>query len=355
MSSTSFEDFQKQKEIPNLDGLRAISILMVILHHSPPIQFPLLDVFQENGRFGVHFFFVISGFLITTLFIREKRTNGKVNLYNFYVRRSLRLFPLYYLMLGFTAFTVYVLNLYSPENQAIFGDKLLSYIFYYSNFLPTATQGPFFYAWSLAAEEQFYLFFGLLFAFAKPRTVIFVVTGLLIIKLFAMLFLIGTTDNLTIRNFFNYQPSILMGVILAYMIDSPKIYALISKCFCNGPMLCLVGSILLGFSAFVIISDLQPLIYYLYFFFLTLFVGIVSLVSPLPLLSWSFISYIGKISYGMYLLHMLSIMALKKISLNPFFIFSVGTVLTILFASISYTYFETPFLKLKKRFEIKRK
>src|SRR5512133_2184884 len=92
----SYGGFQSSAYFPALDGLRAISILLVLAHHLPRFESPLLQIMQENGRYGVSFFFAISGFLICTLLLREQRENGRISLTKFYSRRALRLFPLYY-------------------------------------------------------------------------------------------------------------------------------------------------------------------------------------------------------------------------------------------------------------------
>src|SRR5207244_5853804 len=85
-STQEFDAFQANSYFNALDGLRAISILMVLLHHVPRFQHNLIHTLQENGRYGVSFFFVISGFLICTLFLREERKTGKIDLWKFYGR-----------------------------------------------------------------------------------------------------------------------------------------------------------------------------------------------------------------------------------------------------------------------------
>src|SRR5204863_8282969 len=108
------------------------------------------------------FFFVISGFLICTLFLRDERKTGKIDLWKFYGRRALRLLPLYYAALLLQAVMVYALKQYTPENQDMLRVILPAYLLYYSNWLASATQGPSFCAWSLAVAEQFDLGFGVL-------------------------------------------------------------------------------------------------------------------------------------------------------------------------------------------------
>ena len=136
----TYEAFQTHSYFDSLDGLRAISIMLVLLHHAGYFApgHPLHTI-QENGRYGVGFFFLISGFLICSLFLREQARTGGIALWKFYGRRAVRLLPLYYAVLLLQAALVFFLHQYSPENQQLFREKLPSYLFYYSNWLPTAT------------------------------------------------------------------------------------------------------------------------------------------------------------------------------------------------------------------------
>ena len=169
--------------IPNLDGLRAFAIALVLFHHAPPVAAGPLRVLQENGRYGVSLFFVISGYLITTLLRREERARGAVRLARFYARRSLRLMPLYYVTLALYAVLVLGLHRFSAHSRELFVAKLPSYLFYYSNVVAHATEGPFFFAWSLAAEEQFYAVFGAAYRWLGMRGAAVVAGGLLVVKL----------------------------------------------------------------------------------------------------------------------------------------------------------------------------
>src|SRR4051812_22360902 len=192
-SVASFAEYQSRDYFGALDGLRAVSILLVLLHHTNRFANPFLATLQENGRYGVSFFFAISGFLICTLFLREERKTGGIALGKFYGRRALRLLPLYYVVLALQAVLVFVLKQYTPENQELFRAKLPSYLFYYSNWLPTATQGPFFCSWSLAVEEQFYLTFGFLLCFVRRPIVIGGLATALLLK-FGVYQTLGNVD-----------------------------------------------------------------------------------------------------------------------------------------------------------------
>ena len=229
-STQEFDAFQANSYFNALDGLRAISILMVLLHHVPRFQHHLIHTLQENGRYGVSFFFVISGFLICTLFLREERKTGKIDLWKFYGRRALRLLPLYYAALLLQAVMVYALKQYTPENQEMFREKLPAYLFYYSNWLASATQGPFFCAWSLAVEEQFYLAFGLLLFLSRRRFVVGAALVALVVK--AVVYeVFGSVDagSTLCRVVFSYQEPILLGVLIAFALNRRQGYEFFAR------------------------------------------------------------------------------------------------------------------------------
>ena len=140
--------------LPSLDGWRAISIVLVLGSHCPRTSgFPpeLRPVFQLlfDGDLGVRFFFVISGFLITWLLLREKKQTGQINLGHFYARRALRILPVYLAFLSVIAGLQYFTS-YRQSPAAWIGN--LSFT---TNFI--ATPWPSGHLWSLSVEEQFYL------------------------------------------------------------------------------------------------------------------------------------------------------------------------------------------------------
>jgi peptidoglycan/LPS O-acetylase OafA/YrhL len=348
--------FLAQRQIPNLDALRGISILWVFLHHVPLLPWPWARVFQENGRHGVSFFFVISGFLITTLFLREERTTGQIQLLRFYGRRVLRLMPLYYLVLLLYCGIVLGFDLYSAENRALFIQKLPSYVFYYSNVLPTATQGPFFFAWSLAVEEQFYLLFGLSMRWLSRRAILAVVGGLLALKL-ALFAFQGPEllNNGALRVALSYQEPILMGVLLGFAMNTRLGFSLCQRYLADLRALAVLGiGIAVLVSASVVEGRSSGHAVMLYVF-MTLFVAGACLRPNVGGLGGQFAAHVGKVSYGMYLLHMLVINASRKVIDNPFFVLAVGLPITIAIATAVYNYIESPLLRYKSWLEPKVK
>lgn len=152
------EQYEASRYFAELDGLRAVSVLMVVMiHMGDALWAPL------HGNLGVIIFFVISGYLITTLLLREQRRDGKVSLRGFYLRRAFRIFPLYYLALA--GYSLLVLAGFGT-NPGDYGERLIYFLTYLNEFAGT---GTFSHSWSLGIEEKFYLLWPLL-AFVVPAT-----------------------------------------------------------------------------------------------------------------------------------------------------------------------------------------
>jgi peptidoglycan/LPS O-acetylase OafA/YrhL len=146
--------------IPSLDGLRTISIVLVLLSHGAgtegfPIPKTWLTGFLDLGNLGVRVFFVISGFLITDLLLKEYINTGRVNLKQFYIKRFFRIFPAFYIFMAVITFLV-LLDILPTTGQ-----ELLHAWTYTGNYQPryTWSSGQWYvgHIWSLAVEEQFYL------------------------------------------------------------------------------------------------------------------------------------------------------------------------------------------------------
>lgn len=349
----SFETFKSRGYFDALDGLRAVSILMVIFHHVTryPTQH-LLHTLQENGRYGVAFFFVISGFLICTLFLREEERNGRIDLWKFYGRRALRLLPLYYAALLLQAIIIFVFHQYTPENQQLFRDKLPAYLFYYSNWLATATQGPFFQSWSLAVEEQFYLVFGLLLFFARRWLVAVSVAVALCLK-FCVFTIFGNVDvgSTFCRVVFSYQEPILFGVLVALAVNRRPYYDAFARWLGHRWVSVGLGAALAAWLFWHPMETQRSWDAQLLYLLMSL-VLICLVVRPVtPMMGNRFLVQVGKISYGIYLLHMFVICVVKKIpgGDSPAFCFLLSAIAVITWASLVYTYFEHPIINYYKR------
>jgi peptidoglycan/LPS O-acetylase OafA/YrhL len=180
-------------KLPGLDGLRALAAMAVFVDHAEQTQeWVGLDHFDGNqmtslGRQGVEVFFVLSGYLITLLLLRERARAGVVSLRRFYARRTLRIWPLYYLVV-FVLWVVlpWAVRFAPPQIHALSeihtrtlgapGDpRLLLYLFFLANFsfwlYPHVLCGA--HLWSLGVEEQFYLVWPVLFRFARRPLLVF--------------------------------------------------------------------------------------------------------------------------------------------------------------------------------------
>jgi len=189
----------KKNYFPNLNGLRFIAAIMVFIHHMELLKSSFnLSNFWENksifilGKLGVVLFFVLSGFLITYLLLEEEQQTKKINIKNFFKRRILRIWPLYYLILILSFFILPNFQFFEfPGKPFSFSDfplkALLLYLFMLPNMaaanlasIPFASQ-----SWSIGTEEQFYIiwpFIFILFKKYRMQAIFLVLAAYLIIK-----------------------------------------------------------------------------------------------------------------------------------------------------------------------------
>lgn len=207
-----------ENRIPSLDGLRAASISLVCFGHLVgTVNFPQIFMPLHNlGNFGVKVFFVISGFLITTLLLNEMNRNEKVNLSQFFIRRIFRLFP---------AFYFYVLCIAVAEYAGVIslmpGD-LFHAVTYTMNY-HHEREWWLNHTWSLAVEEQFYLLWPLLLTLlGKKHAKHLLVIAVVIIPCvrYWMWFEAGSSPSAMTREFQAIADALAMGCILAYMKES---------------------------------------------------------------------------------------------------------------------------------------
>lgn len=168
---------EPMKRFPSLDGLRAISIALVLLNHVAGARYFLpasvLAPLGDLGNFGVRIFFVISGFLITSLLLAELAKTNRVSLKKFYIRRALRIFPAFY------AFILALVIAWRVGWLPLRLGDLIHAVTYTMNYRLTDTWSLR-HLWSLSVEEQFYLLWPAVLLLVKPRRAVWVIAAVLI-------------------------------------------------------------------------------------------------------------------------------------------------------------------------------
>lgn len=347
---TGFDRFGAISRFDALDGLRALSVITIIWHHTSGKPGPAI---ASRGYFAVDLFFAISGFLITTLLMREHKTFGRISLRKFYVRRSLRIFPLYYLTLLLCIATTLVgTRERSDPVEQRFLHHLPEFATYTSNWV--VEQGDkFYFAWTLATEEQFYLLWPplLIAALAIGRRRIWVpliaLSALIIIAQGARF--VSDTSVLPGRIPASMQLSILLACGAAVAASNPRGFALLAAVLGRRWSAPAVATLLILVVAFAPQQQLTVCL-------IVALVVSVCLVkrTPLhPLLRWRPLAFIGVISYGVYLFHMLCANMISALVHRGQGLFEfAATLLTVTIAAyLSFRYFESPILRLKRRFE----
>lgn len=348
--SGAFGRYLSRRRIPNLDGLRGLAILLVLAHHVPVAAYDWVARLQHNGKHGVSLFFVISGYIVMTLILRESRSAGSVDVRGFLVRRALRLLPLYYVVLLGEAVLVFLAQAYSPENQALFSDKLACYVFYCSNWLETSGEGPFFVAWSLAVEEQFYLALAGLLLFWRPQSLVPLAAALLLLKP-ALVLAWPQLDPALLpwRILLSYSEAILLGVLLACLLDHARGFAVFSRLVAVPGA---VGLLFVAAGAFLLFGDLgskTSLAALSFYLVCTLLVGACASGVGLPVLDGRLLPRIGVLSYGIYLMHMPVLSAVKRVTTEPAQVLCLTLLAVIPLAWLSFRFFEEPVRNLGRR------
>ncbi len=361
---------------PNLDGLRFFSFFIVFLTHAlstdnPAIMqlswYKLIKVRMfSDGELGVSFFFVLSGFLISYLLIKEKELTNRIDVKSFYIRRILRIWPLYYfvILFGFLIF---------PALKAHFGQvphetsNPLLCLTFLNNFdriyNGDADASVITIMWSVAIEEQFYLIWPVLFFLVPSKSYRYIFIAVMLIStLFRVFYIHKTTID---YHTLGVISDMAMGGLGAYLI-------LNSSSFFNGIKNLSKNSI------FILYLSVIALIVFKQEIFATttmqilkrlIMAGIFIMVileqnfaekSLFKVGNWKIISSLGKYTYGLYCLHGIAVLAtitiLKKYSLLNeswqiwLLQLPIALLLSIFISWVSYTYFESWFLRLKSKF-----
>ena len=335
---------------PALDGLRAVAIAAVVLYHTGGLV--------PGGYLGVDLFFVLSGFLITTLLLDERAERGTVSLTSFYRRRAFRLLPALFCLLVFFVIVSLVRAVAKGDGleRDLFG--VAAGIGYFSNLAMMSEPGTrampeeLRHLWSLASEEQFYLLWPpILFLAFRVRTRLALGAVAALVALMTLrglqLYLDGASWQRLGFGIDTRSVSILVGCLLALTLALPRRYRLPSSTWLEAVALSVVlGFVLVDWGRALFLGPLLA-------FGVCCAVLIVRALDEesllAGLLSFGALVFLGRISYSLYLWHLPVFVALG-VSRQEFEPVAVPALaIAVVLATASYYFVELPFLRRKRR------
>lgn len=343
-----------QRRIPQLDAVRGVAILIVMLHNLS-LKYALFRWQQlfNDGWMGVDLFFVLSGLLITGILLDTKDSEGYFK--NFYVRRCLRIWPLYYSLIFFMFVAMRFLN--RSEYHVVIQQSSPWWAFplFLQNFLlPVSTNaaGPLGVTWSLAIEEQFYLIWPLVIAFCTREQLRRIAFAVMYVSPPLRYYLSLHHVNLY-TNVFCRLDGLMAGALLALLVRSGSFVA---ARLLKGAWILLVVAAPLAF-----ITELLGARWIVFSFTALASAAFVyvCMFSSQKLLQVvmknRFLIYTGTISYGLYLLHKIPIGMVEAAHLerHTYLLLPIIIVTSYVLAALSWNLLEKPFLKLKRYFESK--
>src|SRR5687768_4248048 len=361
---------------PELDVLRFVAFLAVFIHHALPRDASLyiasglspavtqwVLTAKEAGAFGLDLFFALSAYLITELLLREHAKRGTFSVSAFYVRRALRIWPLYFV---FLALTVFVIPTIIPAER--FGPiYIVSFALFVGNWVCATNGLPFSVAsplWSISVEEQFYIGWPLLLKFFGIKRLKQLGIAMLLVAIAVRVGLsaYGVQHPGVWCNTFARLDPIALGALLAFALNgrAPQINNGVRLLLCGAALVTwwLVARFLgqdgptsvatFGLSGLASVMLLMAL-----------------LRTEAPLLRvapFSWLVYLGRISYGLYVFHLFALALMMNVSVLPGLGIPLNFelrvllsfLLTVGWASASYRWLEQPFLRLKERFRPER-
>lgn len=350
-----------------LDGLRGIAVLLVVLGHGLGAAWQLEDtpvarLFEVpfNGGVGVTVFFVLSGYLITSILVRERERTGRVSLRDFYLRRTFRILPAFYVFLAVVAVLAAVGAI------RVGGSDLLASGLMVHNYWSAGDTWWLGHTWSLAVEEQFYLVWPLLLLWLRPRRACqFGVAYLLaapVVRVASYVFVPDSQDQVW-EMFHTRADSLLTGCLIALLpVAYPGVWARVRR------WAGLRAAVPLAVVAVLVSSALEVTLGGLWSFpagytvtNLATAVVVVSITTAgarttrtTRVLSWRPLTAVGLISYSLYLYQQVF---LPEFGLTPSLAGSsgpwtalLGIAAALVAATMSYHLVEQPFLRLKNRF-----
>lgn len=368
---------EKNIYFSGINGLRFLAALAVIITHvellkemfgfkaswKNPIIFNL-------GGLGVCFFFVLSGFLITYLLLVEKEKRGRVSIKQFYMRRILRIWPLYYLVMILGFFILpHIESIQVPYLQKDFVEHFNTNLLLYLLILPNLAFSLFAavphigQAWSIGVEEQFYLVWPWLISKTKHivRTLLIIIISLILFKVLVLLlghYFYDSSWYVPLKRFVamsKFECMAIGGIGGYFIFSHDKLLTMIYNKYLLNISIGLIPVLIFFTPEFL--QDGIHIIYSLLFLIIILNVANGSVKINLEN---KLFSYLGKISYGIYMYHLMiipGVLYLLRHYLNMetglvfnAMAYTLSILMTITVSGLSYQFIEEPFIKLKSKF-----
>lgn len=375
--------YKKISYFPGLNALRFFAAFLVVIHHLETIRVkdklydtPHFSVFTNGGN-GVYFFFVLSGFLITYLLLREYQKDHTVSVQKFYMRRVLRIWPLYFLLITIGVFIVptFLQIIHFSYKMPYTASQALPWYLVFMPFMVNLIYGnnmlmP---LWSIGVEELFYAIWAPLFKFLR-KNIILIIAGIMVIKLSLHSYFYFTNPNGMAYKLLNLLAFECMSIGALGAIFVYNLKAKIESHFLfRIPMQIFLFAVLFGeVCAHAFLSN-HFFVWHLLFntpivsgviraiLFCWLIINISVNPGSLLKLENRILDYLGKVSYGIYMYQMCIIFGVELIFKKQHFgddylslIIYNFTVMALLIglAALSKHFFEDYFLRLKHKFEV---
>ena len=311
----SYADYQSRRYFPVLDGLRAVAILLVFTAHTDDQRW----LGHLNGGVGVTIFFVLSGYLITTLSLREEQRSGRLDVRAFYIRRVFRIAPVYILILAFYCVLIIVMG-YESDRHDVFVDQLPYYAFGFPEhghffLINEAAAPPFAGAWSIGIEEKFYLLWPLI-GFVLLSGAFLWRAGLCVLAAAAC-----AVAPYVFRDGAYIEPyvGILIGCTVALLLQNPRTFTW-CRWLASTPVFAgsVVAFALVLFAFFPEDHPRNVYVVTVLLLGLAMFGLVLRTSGAVNWLAWRPVVFVGEISYVFYLVHTFAINAVEDSGVNPF-------------------------------------